>query len=1113
MTEPLPRILVVEDSPTQAAALAMMLQEAGLAVDTVGTAEDAVERLQQDSSFNLVLTDVTLPVHSGFDLCRRLKRSLQPVNIPVIVLTGSGDVANVLKSLEAGADGYISKGRDPADVVAQIRKVLDSGPPAAPSLQRTIAFRGQQFDIAVDPQQLFNVMLAAFEDLSTFHEQHAALNERLEHELEQRKRAEKELRNSEAIYHSLVENVPVNLFRKDVDGRFTFANQPFCETLGVTPDAIVGKTDYDYFPKELADKYRDNDIQVTETGEVFEDVEAHHTPDGQKMWVHVLKAPVRDSDGHINGVQCVFWDVTDRKRAEEELQASQARKEAIFEGSLDCMVITDQDGKVTEFNRAAERTFGYRREEVLGKEINDLLFAPDTRSRSRENIADYATSRQEGSLLGKRVEVPLVRKNGEQFIAEMAMLPIPMGDTVQFATMLHDITERKSWERELQETKEAAEAANLAKSDFLANMSHEIRTPMNAIIGMTELVLDSQLPPEQHDHLKIVQDSAESLLDLINDILDFSKIEAGRLDLDRSRFPIRDRIGDTMKSLAVRAHEKDLELAYRIDPAVPDTVVGDAGRLRQVIVNLVGNAIKFTPRGEVVMDVRVESQSGDRVVLTISVSDTGIGISPQKQQSVFDAFEQVDASTTRRFGGTGLGLAISSRLVGLMGGRIWLESELDRGSKFYFTVELGVAEDAARRAAPQSLETVRGIRALIVDDNQTNRTIQEEMLTNWGLRTVTAVNGREGLQVLLDAADSSTPITLVISDVNMPEMDGFSLVEHIRAQPALAGLKLILLTSADRPGDLERCRQMHVDRYLTKPAKQSELLQAIESAMGMTVATTADVCEPERTTYGDQSLKILLAEDSPTNQILAIALLGREGHSVVVANNGREAVEKSAAEPFDLVLMDVQMPELDGLDATRQIRGREIETGQHVPIIAMTAHAMKGDRELCLEAGMDAYVSKPIRTEILFATLRTISQPPDALQESSDPVNECDIDLDSAKLVDWGAALSAVGGHRDVLKSVIDAVFEEVPGLVRQLEQAIQDQDYAVMQRVSHTINGALRTFAATAVIESATELEQLAGNGLLTDADAIFDRLCSQVDRTLDELGSFQASESIFDE
>ncbi|MCY2950484.1 MAG: response regulator [Planctomycetota bacterium] len=766
--------------------------------------------------------------------------------------------------------------------------------------------------------------------------------------------------------------------------------------------------------------------------------------------------------------------------ANEELKQERYLLHTLMDYLPHNIYFKDAESHFLRINKALANCFGLEHpSEALGKTDLDFFTA--------EHASQALADEQEIVRTGRPILDKEEREtwpDGRVTWASTTKMPLygDSGKIVGTFGMSRDVTDAKQAAEALRAAKEAAEAASRAKSTFLANMSHEIRTPLNAVIGMTELVLKSRLSAQQREFLLTVRDSGEALLSVINDILDFSKIEAGKLVLDRRAFDLRENLGDTMKSFAIRAHQQGLELACFIHCEVPRTVVGDYSRLRQIVVNLIGNAIKFTENGEVTLEVTRESRPDNDVVLHFTVSDTGVGIPPDKQAAIFEMFEQADASTTRRHSGTGLGLAIASRLVNLMDGRIWVESEVGRGSRFHFIIRLDLAETEPGEVIHPEPACLHGLRVLVVDDNATNRRILDEVLRSWQMAPTLASSAAEAIDFMLEAQQKDEPYRLILTDAHMPHIDGFTLAEQIKRDPTMGSTVVVMLTSGDRQDDPMRCKELGITSYLLKPVKHSELLEAIEYAIGVTAPSEALPLSGEQ--RGLSGLRILLVEDSLVNQRLAVALLEGQEHQVTVAKNGREALAVVETQQFDLVLMDVQMPEMDGLEATAAIRAGERGTGRHLPIIAMTAHALQGDRERCLEAGMDEYIAKPIRAKELFDAIESLVTAPTPPLAQSVPAEARE------EGVNWLEALQTLQGNDSLLKTVVEAALEEIPRLMAAICQAIASSDAAALRLSAHTLKGSLRYFGQSRVCEELLRLEKMGQDRNLRGAAEVYQML-----------------------
>ena len=788
-------------------------------------------------------------------------------------------------------------------------------------------------------------------------------------------------------------------------------------------------------------------------------------------------------------------EVVERTLAEQSLEERTAFLNSLIDTSPVAIIALDLADVVRTSNPAFETLFRYRHQDVIGRSVLELITTPELLSEVFANKQKLQKG-EDNHVVTRRK-----RSDGTLVDVEAYSVPLRTGRTITGALLLYqDVTARKLAQEALLQAKEEAEAASRAKSEFLANMSHEIRTPMNGIIGMTELALGTDLTIEQREYLGMVKTSGEALLTLINDILDFSKIEAGRLDLEMVDFPFRESLGETLKVLSLRAQQKNLELVWRVGPGVPERLKGDMGRLRQVLVNLIGNAIKFTERGEVVVHVDKEAEDPTGMLLHFRVRDTGIGIAKDKLKMIFDAFTQADSSTTREYGGTGLGLAITSRLVDIMGGRIWVDSELGQGSTFHFTSRFGFAESRGDAIASPDPEIIHGVPVLVVDDNETNRIILVEMLSGWKMRPEAAAGGKAALEALGRAHQEGRPFRLVISDMQMPQMDGCTFSEEIRQSPAFGKIPIVLLTSGEQRGETVRWQQLSIARFLTKPVQPSELLDAIITALSGPGESQKSPSENQSSPEaGTRGLKILLAEDNAVNRRLATALLERRGHTVIAAENGRIALDLLGQQTVDLVLMDVQMPVMDGLEAIGAIRAKEQINGPRLPIIALTAHAMKGDRERCIDAGADEYMTKPIRTNELFAAIDRVSGG-SANRVPPAPITPV---AAASRVLDTAALLGRVEGDRDLLEELVQLFTQECPANMVAIRQAQDERDAHLLERLAHTLKGASANLGAQRVFASASELEAHALAEDWNHAGESIETLQTELSRLLPELDS----------
>ena len=847
----------------------------------------------------------------------------------------------------------------------------------------------------------------------------------------------------------------------------------------------------------------------------------HQRKDGTRFPVEISTTLIKVDQREL--VIGIDRDITGRVRMEEELLREKQFLEILNQTSPVAIVVLDNNENIVSCNPAFERLFRHSSAEILGKNLDLLITTPETLAEAGAYTRQALTGQVHG--IGRRR-----RKDGELVAVELHGVPVIVnGEKVGALAIYHDITELDKARRE-------AEEGNKAKGEFLANMSHEIRTPMNGVIGMLELALDTPLTSEQRDYLQTSLQSAEALLTLLNDILDFSKIEAGKLELDSINFNLRNTIEDVAYTLARRAQEKGLEIACLIHPDLTSDLRGDPGRVRQILVNLVGNAIKFTHNGEIIIEAESLEETDSHVLVRFAVQDTGIGIAYDRQSAIFDRFTQADGSTTRKYGGTGLGLTICKQLVEAMGGRIGLESTPGVGSSFWFEINLPKQSTKKRSTGPLGTGPANLLeaRVLIIDDNQINRVVLKKNVEALGSRVDAVTSGAKGLEILRNAHRAGDPYHIVLLDMQMPGMDGEQTARAIKSDPAVKDVKIIILTSMGQRGDAVRLEALGCSGYLLKPVKQQLLFDAIIAVLGhQDQKSTSLVTRHSVAEHKKQGLRVLLAEDNPINQKLAVVLLQKAGYSVDAVENGAQALERVQTNPYSVVLMDVQMPEMDGLEATRKIRELEEATGQHIPIIAMTAHAMQGDRERCLEAGMDDYVSKPLEPKVLFNVLDRWTQTELELEEevqdysSSEDVFSADLDdglfgesMDSTPPeeeatgsvfpavsyaevvpVDFDTALDRFDGDQGFMMEMFKEYKDHLPGRLEEIHATLRDGDASRLARLAHNLKGISLNFSAEPVADLALKLEEIGKSENLTGASVLIDQLDTEVHRLRDFL------------
>ena len=1010
------RILHLEDNPKDAELIQATLQAEGLVCEVVlvQTREDYLAAAEQ-GPFDLILADYTLPQFDGHSALA-IRQEHCP-DVPYIIVSGLMGEEAAIESLKSGATDYVLKNRLPR---------------LAPAVRRTLREVEEQREI---------------------------------------KQAQEALRESEARKKAMLDGALDCIIASDHQGNILEFNPAAERTFGYTLDQVIGKPLADLIiPSHLRENHKQGLKQYIATGEgpfigkVVEvtamradgtefPAELGITPVGQE-WPPMFLDHVRD--------------ISERKAIDNRVRQSEERFRSMIENVKDhAIYMLDVQGCVLTWNKGAERLTGYQSEEIIGKHY--LCFYPieDRESGKPEQI--MKTVLAEGQCEDEGWHL---RKDGSKFWANVVITAVRNGGAklLGFSVVTRDLTLRRETEEQLRLAKEEAESANEAKSAFLANISHEIRTPMTGIMGMAGLLSDTELSSKQVEYCQIIQRSSDSLLTVINEVLDFSKVESGKLELEIIDFDLTSAVGEVVDLFAKQAEDKGVELINFIRYDVPEKLQGDPGRLRQIISNLVGNALKFTAKGEVIVRITVQEQTAAYANLRFEVSDTGIGIPKEKQDKLFSSFTQVDASTTRKYGGTGLGLAICKRFVELMGGQIGMDSEPGKGSTVWFTLKL-LKQSESVREAPRPRTDLHGLRMLVVEGNATNRTVFDHYLSSLGIVSRSAEDGPTALELLSLANENNTPYDLAILDFRLPSMDGLELARTIRQNPKFSSLKLLLLSSVGKRDDAKLAREAGIDGYLTKPVSLSNLFECLALLMGE--ASKGDDSNSFVTLHklaelkSQTRLRVLVADDNHINQKVVASLLENMGHRAEVVGNGKQAVEAYQYIPYDVVLMDLQMPEMDGFEASLQIRTLARMQGRHTSIIAVTAHARKEDREKCLAWGMDDYVSKPINPMELRAVLdRTLTAP-----KTISPAAPL---VDSTDVLNLSAAMTQIEGNNELFGEIARMFLAQYPKLLAEIHHASSTLDCAVLTSAVHTLGSSAGQMGAGRALAAARKLEEI---------------------------------------